>query len=143
MKNNKNFILLLIGMIRDNVNKFLTTELKKFDLKGISPSHGDIIGILCFQDKIKMNELASSINRDKSTVTALVKKLIDLEYVKKVADEKDSRITLVTLSEKGKKIKPEILQISENLRTKAYKGLSEEEKKILVMLLSKVLNNFK
>ncbi|MBU3918083.1 MarR family transcriptional regulator [bacterium] len=137
-----NYIIHYIGLIRDHVNRFLTQELKKHELKGISPSHGDILGALCLKDNLRMKELATLINRDKSTITALVNKLIDLGYVEKEADLNDNRINLIRLTEKGQKIRPEIKKISEKLRLKAYKGLSDEEKTILSMLLSKISRNF-
>ncbi len=70
------FIIHLIGKIHDKSNKFLIKELKKHNIKGIVPSHGDILGALCLADQLKMKELAGQINKDKSTVTTLVNKLI-------------------------------------------------------------------
>ncbi len=51
-------------------------------------------------------------------------------------------IMIIVLSKKVKKIKPNIMKISESLKTKAYKGVSKEEEKILTILLLKVLKNF-
>ncbi len=140
-KNNK-YIIHLISKIRDSAYRYLASELRKNNLKAISPSHGDIIGILCLEDQVQMKDLATYLNRDKSTITALVNKLIDLGYVIKQNDPDDNRINLISLSDKGKKVKPVIINISENLRAKAYKGLSTEEKEILLMLLTKINNNF-
>ncbi len=138
----KKFIIDDIGMIRDHVNRFLIQELKKHGLNGISPSHGDILGILCLQDRVQMKDLATFINRDKSTITALVNKLVDLGYVEKEVDLNDNRINFIRLTGKGRGIKPDIKSISEKLLKKAYKGLSSEEKTILSMLLSKIRKNF-
>ncbi len=139
---NDEYLIHLIGLIRDNTNRFLSRELKNSSLKGISPSHGDILGALCLKDGLRMKELAILINRDKSTITALVNKLIRLGYVEKETDYQDNRINLIRLTEMGKQSKPAILEIAKTLREKAYEGLSEEERKILSMLLSKISKNF-
>ncbi len=132
----------LIGKIRDAVHKYLTKELKNHGLKGISPSHGDILGALCINEKLQMRELANLTNRDKSTITALVNKLIVLGYLEKESDEIDNRISWARLSEKGKSIEPDIQNISKNLNIKANKGLTLEELTTLNTLLIKVFNNF-
>ncbi len=132
----------LIGLIRDNVNRYLSQELKNLGLVGISPSHGDILGALCLKDSFRMKDLATLINRDKSTITALVNKLINLGYVEKETDDSDCRISHIRLSEKGRQSKPAIFEISKRLNEKAYSGFSKEEKRILSMLLSKISANF-
>ena len=71
---NPELIILQIGKIRDKANSFLTKELMIRQLKGIAPSHGDIMGALFTNGDLPMKKLAEIINRDKSTVTALVKK---------------------------------------------------------------------
>ncbi len=136
------FIIHYIGLIRDHVNRFLIQELKKHDLKGISQSHGVILGALCLKDRMQIKELAAFVNRDKSTITAIINKLINLGYVEKETDSKDNRINLIRLTEQGRKIKSNIKSISEDLRLTAYKGLSNEEKTILSMLISKISKNF-
>ncbi len=137
-----NYPVHLIGLIRDNVNRYLSQELKNLGLTGISPSHGDILGVLCLKDSLPMKDLATLINRDKSTITALVNKLINLGYVVKETDNIDSRISHIRLAEKGRQSKSAILEISKRLNEKAYSGLSKEERKILSMLLSKINANF-
>ncbi len=88
-----------------------------------------------------MKEIAEIIDKDKSTITALINKLIALDYVKKDKDRKDNRISIISLSEKGKALKPLFKEISEKLREKAYQGISEQEKEILNILLMKLNKN--
>ena len=89
-----------------------------------------------------MRVLARMIDRDKSTVTALVDKLVALGYVEKSRDTTDQRITLVKLTEKGKALRPDLEDISGKLLAKVYKGISEGEKQILIEILTKIKNNF-
>ena len=134
-------IIHLIARIHDKSHKFLIQELQKHQIKGIVPSHGDILGALCLIDELKMKDLAALINKDKSTVTALVNKLIAQGYIEKKSDPSDNRISLVRLSKKGQSIKPEILRISEKLNLTACRDMSDKDKKALMKLLTRVDKN--
>jgi DNA-binding MarR family transcriptional regulator len=131
-----------IGKIRDKAGAFLMQELKAHNMPGISPSHGDILWALLTHDELSMKEIAAMISRDKSTVTTLVNKLIDFGYARKKADANDSRISLITLTPKGKALQQDFWDISRNLRKKAYQGLTQEDKETLMRLLVKIFGNF-
>jgi len=138
---NIKFIISLIGRINYKVQKYLVRELKENDVKGISPSHGDILGAFFASKELRMTELSEIINKDKSTVTALVDKLIRLGYVKQIPDTNDSRIRLVRLTKKGEALQPVICDIGDKMRAKAYKGMSKNEQKTLIKLLVKLYEN--
>ena len=128
----------LISRIREKANRLLIRELGCHNLAGIVPSHGDILVSLFLQPRLTMKGLAEKIDRDKSTVTALVDKLVRLGYVEKKADPGDNRITLVSLTAEGRSLKPVFLDISEKLQERVYRNLTRKEKAALVELLGKV-----
>lgn len=74
--------------IRKAGNQFLTNELEKASLKGIVPSHGDIIKCLLMFGAMSMQELAKKVDRTKATVTVLIDKLEKLELVKRTRSSK-------------------------------------------------------
>ena len=88
-----------------------------------------------------MSEIGRIIDKDKSTITALVNKLIKLGYVEKQRDPVDSRISLTALTLKGKALKSDFLLIAQKLRARSYKGISDDEREILVSLLNKLNTN--
>ena len=88
-----------------------------------------------------MREIAKRIGRDKSTVTALVKKLIDFGYVQKEQDLKDSRVTLVKLTKSGRALKHDFDEISEILLQRVYKDFTEQEKEVMIDGLERINNN--
>ena len=57
------FIISLIGRIHEKANRFLVTELRRRNIDGIAPSHGDILGALLIYDQLQMKELAQFIHR--------------------------------------------------------------------------------
>lgn len=135
---NKDHILFIIGRINYKVNRFLIRELKKHHIKGIAPSHGEILGALLLRGRLQMKELAEIIDKDKSTITALVNKLMALGYVEKAKAADDSRISIISLTQKGKALKPAFFEVSETMRVKAYAGISESDKEKLYALLMKL-----
>ena len=136
MKNDRT--LFTIGRINYKVNRFLVQELKQNNLGEISPSHGEIIGSLLLRGSLQMKEIAEIIDKDKSTITSLIHKLIDLGYVEKKKDISDSRISIISLTAKGKALKPLFMDISDKLGKKAFQGVSEQEREILNILLAKL-----
>jgi len=140
---NTNAIISIIGNIHNNANKLIIEELKKHDLEGLAPSHGDILIVLYQNEEgVPMNKITSSINKDKSTVTALINKLLKMELIEKTKCKEDSRSTIIKLSAKGLKTKPIVEEISHKLLDKTYKGFSKEEKELVCSLLTKIKDNF-
>ena len=128
----------LIVKLAEKANKFLIRQLSEHDLKGLVPSHGDILVKLFQESPLTMKRLAREIGRDKSTITTLVDKLVGLGYVRKEPDPVDNRAKLVSLTKKGKALLPEFKNISVNLQSKLYSSLSDQEKETLVELLSRI-----
>lgn len=134
-------IISLISKIRNSANELILMELNRHGIKGIVPSHGDILVILFRRDSVPMSELAAAINKKKNTVTTLVDKLFQLGYVVKTNDPDDSRITLVKLTPKGRSLQAAFNEVSDILLEKVYNGINEKEKDAVIKILLKIKNN--
>lgn len=135
-------IIALISRIREKANRLIIKELGNNDIKDLAPSHGSIISVLFIHEELSMKELAEKIDRDKSTVTALVNKLIKLGYISKRNDLVDSRVSLISLTPKGKALKPVFTDISEKLLDQVYKSLDDHEKEVINTILTKINSNW-
>ena len=89
-------------------------------------------------DSLTMQELSKAIDRDKSTVTVLVNKLLDLGYIKKEKDVLDARISRISVTEQGRALRKEFEEISERLLEKIYKNFEPQEKSKIIELLQKI-----
>lgn len=132
----------LISKIRERSNKLIETEMSQNGIEGIVTSHGDIIYALFKNERMTMAEIANKIGRDKSTVTALIDKLVKLGYVMKERDTEDTRVVYVTLTQKGYELEPIFEAVSAKLLKVFYLGVSEEEKDELTKILNKIYSNF-
>lgn len=135
-------IISLISSIRNSSNKFLLAQLNNNGLKGLATSHGDILANLFETSPRSMQELAAKIGKDKSTVTALVDKLVAGGYVIKEKSLVDSRGVMVSLTPKGLELKPTTDKIGDDLLNIAYDGFNETDKQELIRLLLKMKKNF-
>lgn len=137
-------IIATIANIHNNANKLIVEELKNYNLEGLAPSHGDILLVLYLNEAgVPMNKITASINKDKSTVTALVNKLEKMELIEKFKHETDSRSTMIKLTQKGLDTKPVVEEISKKLLGKTYEGFNQEEKELVCNLLERIKTNFK
>lgn len=89
-----------------------------------------------------MKEVAERIGRDKSTVTALVNKLMRAGYVLKEKDPNDNRVTYLYLTAKGRSLERDFDGISARLIDTAFRGFSQKEREDIVRGIVKMLNNF-
>jgi len=139
---NTDAIAALISEVRANINRFLVGELKRHGVEGLVPSHGAILFHLFAKGNVGMKELAAAVRRDKSTVTALVGKLIAHGYVEKTPDSEDQRRVRVALTDKGQAFRPAFEAISRHLLARAWNGIDASEQQEVVRILQKIAANF-
>ncbi len=139
-----NSIISTIATIDNSANKLIVDELKKHNLNGLAPSHGSILVVLYNNEEgVPMSKITQEINKDKSTVTALVNKLEKMELLEKLKNADDSRSTLVRLTKKGLDTKYIVIDvISKKLLDLTYKGFTEDEKELVCNLLERIKKNF-
>lgn len=99
--------------------------------------------VLYRKEGINQNEISRELNVDKAMSARSIKKLIDLEYIEKKEDDKDSRAYKLYLTEKGRAIVPEIKKEIQQWIKIITKDFSKDEEALLEEMLSKVLSNSK
>lgn len=134
-------VISLISKIREKVNRLIIAEMGKYGVEGIGTSHGDIIYALFNRPRLTMADISKKINKDKSTVTALVDKLVRLGYVTKERNGKDTRVVYVSLTEQGRALQPVFETISQELLGTFYLNISDKEQEDLLKILMKIYSN--
>lgn len=132
-------VVSLISHIHSASADFLNRRLSKTD--SFVSSHGFILFLLSENQKMTMGQIAEKINRDKSTTTVLIKKLVEKGLVKTENCSEDSRKKIISLTEDGKKYNALTGGISRQLLEACYKDFSGEEKETLLKLLVKMSRN--
>ncbi|TCL60027.1 DNA-binding MarR family transcriptional regulator [Kineothrix alysoides] len=130
----------LTGGIYRNTLEYTNEVFKKYSLgSGTYP----YLMILYNKEGISQNQISKELAVDKALSARVIKKLIDLDYIRKETNTKDSRAYCLYLTDKAKAIIPamkEELGIWNEIMTQ---NLTEEEKDNITDILSKVLGNIK
>ena len=124
-------------------NACLIDLLAQEGVTGIVPSHGDILMCLVGGEPVPMQQLAQACRRDPSTVTALVKKLVALGYVEVSRCPSDGRSRRVSLTDKGRALKPRFERISQCLLEVQSQGIDVREQEVVMDVLGRVEANFR
>ena len=100
----------LIAQIQNDANNYLDSQLKKIGLSEITTSHGFILFVLS-QNKntetqklepMTMKEISKRIDKNKSTLTVLIDKLLKYGYIIREKNNSDTRYSYISLSESVK-----------------------------------------
>ncbi len=121
---------------------FLKKRLAENGFDDFASSHGNILFQLSINKSITMKELASKINRDKSTTTVLVRKLEKEELVKVLPSPDDRRNKILSLTKKGTEYNALMKKLSKELVTKFYHGFTEKEIEQFGEFLKRIEGNF-
>jgi len=142
MESNINSSISLVSQIHTTTADFLTKELASQGFDDFASSHGNILFQLSVNPQMTMKELSQKINRDKSTTTVLVRKLIKEGYVEEQSSTEDKRSKIISLTAKGQQYQKNTSNISKQLLETFYKGFTEEEKQQFLSYLHRIQKNF-
>jgi DNA-binding MarR family transcriptional regulator len=98
---------------------------------------------LNINEGISQNEISKELNVDKAMSARSIRRLIELGYVKKEENKEDARAYRLYLTDKARDIIPHIIEELNKWVDTITKGLSRDEKRNLVDLLEKVMDNAK
>lgn len=92
-------------------------------------------------EKITVKEMGQKLHLDSGTLTPVLKKLLSMELIDKYRDKDDDRVVIVEVTEKGRKMRDEIIEVPEKMYCKF--GKSIEDVVELKRLLDNLLATFK
>lgn len=131
----------LISLLQEKssqIPQFIMSRLSDYGLQKFSPSHIEVLYYLIREGSLPMRIIAKRINKDKSTLTALVKKLESFDYVKRTTSTEDQRSVVLSLTEKGKELIPVVDEISKQLLNEFFEPFSKQELYTMHELISKI-----
>lgn len=128
------FIMLNNKIFRNNQIQ-LDKVMKKHDLSSGSMPY---LFILEKSEGVSLHELSRKIGNDKAMTTRTIKRLIELEYVYKVAKDGDCRTYQLYLTEKAKAILPQMHGEIKEIVDLISVDLSQEEKDVTLASMKKI-----
>lgn len=92
------------------------------------------------EQQIKVTELGNRLYLDTGTISPLIRKLKDKQYITITRDINDERVQIINLTEQGAKLREQAVQIPNEMMKSKCINLSKEEAIELKRLLEKVIN---
>lgn len=115
--------------------------LKFEECTGISQSRLELLTMLYQVDEISQSDLQKKVNIDGAAITRHVKQLENKGMVSRRRKPEDNRITLVKLSNQGRERIESYKKEKERFMEEMLVNISEEERNVLLHLLSKMKKN--
>jgi len=107
---------------------FKTLELPK----GMKESHTMTIISINFNTNCSMSDLSHSLNMEKGSVTTIVDKLVNIDFITSIRSETDRRVYNLNLTPKGKEFAEEFLSKHRKYVGSLVGMLDENSRKIFV-----------
>jgi len=133
--------LYTLNSVRQSLFAYLESELARQGIRGIAPSHGDILHLLDRKGTLHLRDLTELSLKDKSTITAVISRLEKNGYVTRVRDGNDKRLVNIQVTDKAEAVKPALQKISDKMNAQLFEGLSAEEKAALFNLMTRISRN--
>ncbi|WP_053010687.1 MarR family winged helix-turn-helix transcriptional regulator [Methanosarcina barkeri] len=102
---------------------------KKIEPYGIGSGQFPFLMRLYLEDGINQESLSSHQKIDKGTTTRAIQKLVDEGYVFRQRDKKDRRSYRIFLTEKGKKLEPEMKKIASEWEEILFSSFDDNQRR--------------
>ena len=81
------------------------------------------------------------IQKDRTTVSGIVNRLVNLGYVTKRTNPSDKRCYLLHVTEKALSIKEDLFKKVVEINNQLTKDFTDQEREVLIFLLKKIRNS--
>jgi MarR family transcriptional regulator, transcriptional regulator for hemolysin len=129
---------LLLSRTYLSLKRETSRMLQQFEL---TPEQFSLIAELDKQDDITQKELADITEREQTTVTKIVDKLVKKGLVNRRHDSHDRRAIRLLITDAGRQLVSEIIPKIDEIETNAYQGFHQEDIKTLHTLIRKLHQN--
>jgi len=126
----------LVNVVANNAGKSFDNELKKH---GLSIALWPTLMCLWEEEGITQRDIALKSKVESSTTTRTLDKLVKLELVERHEDPNSRRSFRIYLTDKGRALKDVLLPIPVAVNEAVLSSLDEDEQKMLIKLLQKMV----
>ncbi len=131
----------LISKIKQVSARIFDKKLKEYEITDLNTAQGRIIFSLWQQDHVPIKDLVSRTALSKTSLTSMLDRLVQMDYITRKPDEADKRKTVIALTEKSKQLKKRYEAVSLDMLAVFYEGLTEKQIDDFETTLNHILNN--
>ena len=106
---------------------------------GLNNAAYDVCGIIHLSGSTNQDNISKALKMDKSSVAKVVNKCVEDGLVERRVNPDNRREYILTMTEEGKKTVQELIDIVEEWQNEALSVLSEEERKLFLDTVMRVV----
>lgn len=131
---------LIFKKLYNNIDKKRNEVLKNMEL---TATQADILTYLffCSKEKINQRDIENKFNIKNPTVTGILKRMEEKDFINCVIDEDDKRFKKILLTKKSLKFRDHLDSHKEEIENILIYNMTEKEVKVLKKLLNKMADN--
>lgn len=131
-----------MGMLLAKASRLLSNKLNNRLVKhNLTSEQWSLLATLWNKDHQKQKDLEQILLKNKATINSLVSYLIKSEFIEKNQSIVDKRSFIISLTKKGKDIKPLTLPLAQQSITEAKDGINPDDLKTTLKVLNQIINN--
>ena len=108
---------------------------------GVTVEQFGILALLWYREGATQQEIANSLNRDKTTIARVVDNMVKQNLIVKVPDQLDRRNKRIFLTQKGKSLQKEMVEASGAVFYRALKDIPDNDIEHCLSVLSEISGN--
>lgn len=129
----------LINIVAGKLKNELNRRLTSFE---ITPEQWAVLNRLWEKDGTTQKDLAERTFKDQPNIGRILDKLEKKGLIRRCPDTEDLRVLIVSLTQEGQEVKKDLIPLAAEVLDLVQKDISEEERKVLVTVLKRILRNF-
>ena len=134
----RDYISILLHQTDLALTNCIKQALAPFNL---APEQNLIMMLLWEQDGLTQNEIARTLNKDKTNIARMLFNLEQKGYIRRMCVDQDRRSLTVSLTEEGKQLGCRVIPVAEHFNELVCRGISDEELATLRQILAKMCAN--
>lgn len=129
------FICFKLNKVRRKIHRYYESKLASFNL---TPSQFYVLSALWDEEEVRFKDLAHTLDMDGATLTGILDRMEKRGFVERKEDPIDRRSVFIFLTDKSRKIKPQMIDIAQGLDQKFRDKVSKEEFQSLLNILDQL-----
>lgn len=137
---NGNFLISEIKQLQDRIFEKM---LKSNGIQDLNGPQGRILSVLWEEDNLSISELSNRTSLAKTSLTSMLDRLVERDYLNRVYDDLDKRQIRIILTQKAKSLRRNYESVSSDMQGLTYSGMAEAEIEKFEDTLGKIIERLK
>lgn len=131
----------LISQIKQLQGRAFEKMLKESGIDAFNGPQGRILYVLWEYEKLTITEIGRLTSLSKNSLTSMLDRMEEGGLIERIPDKQNRRQIFIFITEKAKGYRKAYDQVSEQMNTLFYQGLSEAEIVEFERILNKIIGN--